>query len=511
PESYIEINNFYTLTVYEKGAEVVRMLHTLLGREGFRKGCDLYFSRHDGQAVSCDDFVQSMEDANGVDLGRFRRWYGQAGTPEIFIDGDYDARTQSLTLTVRQSCPPTPGQAVKEPMHIPVSLGLIGPDGSDYPLQLEGETEAGPATRILELKEAQQSFRFVKLPSRPVISALRGFSAPVRMHLHHSYEDLAFLLAHDSDPFNRWDAGQTLTSRIILNRVEQLIEGEHPRKADPHLVEAYRKVLGQDWGDLSYLALLLTLPSVDYVSAMMKIIDPDAVHAARQKVKLEIATSLESELLALYEAHHRDESGRFDADAIGRRKLKNTCLGFLSELDTAEVRSLCVRQFYEARNMTDQVSALACIVNSHNPEKSACLEAFYQQWKDEDLVVDKWFALQASCHLPGALQVVHSLLGHPAFDSKSPNRARSLITSFSQNNPVNFHALDGEGYRFLGNQVVAFDAFNPQVASRMLAGFSQWRRYDEVRQGLMCEQLQRIAGTEGISRDVYEVASKSLA
>ena len=512
PDSYIEINNFYTLTVYEKGAEVVRMIRTLLGQVGFRKGADLYFQRHDGQAVTCDDFVKAMEDVNGADLSQFRRWYSQAGTPELYVASDYDLRSRSLTLTVKQNCPPTPGQPAKEPLHIPLAVGLIAPDGSDFPLQLEGEAEvSGETTRVLDVTQAEQRFRFVNLPQKPIVSALRGFSAPVRLHQHHSYEELAFLLAHDSDPFNRWDAGQNLAGRIILNLVEQLIEGEHPRKADPHLAEAYCKVLSQPFDDLSYLALLLTLPSEDYVSALMKIIDPDAVHAARQLVKKEIATILEADLRRLYGANHLDESGHFDAGAIGRRRLKNTCLGFLVELDSAETHQWCTRQFRETRNMTDQIAALSCIVNSGNPEKAACLDEFYRQWKDEDLVIDKWFALQATSHLPGALETVRSLLEHPAFDLKTPNRVRSLIGAFCQSNPVNFHALDGGGYRFLGDHIITLDAINPQIASRMVGSLTQWRRYDETRQRLMREQLRRICEAEGISKDVYEVATKSLA
>jgi aminopeptidase N len=511
PESYIEINNFYTLTVYEKGAELVRMIHALLGKERFRQGTDLYFERHDGQAVTCEDFVRAMEDASGVDLGQFRRWYSQAGTPELFVSGEYDAKAGAFALTVRQSCPATPGQAVKEPFHIPLALGLVGPDGQDYPLQLDGEAAPGPTTRILDVKEAQQRFRFVNVPEKPVVSALRGFSAPVRLHLHHSYEELAFLLAHDSDPFNRWDAGQTLASQIILNRVEQLLAGERPQKTAPHLVEAYRKALAQPWEDLPYLAALLGLPSEAYVSALMKVIDPEAVHAAWQGVKRELAEALAGELEALYRANHREESGCLDAGAIGRRSVKNACLDFLAELDTPASHALCVRQFEQARNMTDQIAALACIVGSRNPEKAACLDAFYRQWVREDLVVDKWFALQAACPLPGTMAVVRELLAHPAFDLRSPNRARSVIGAFSMHNPANFHAADGEGYRFLGDHILALNAINPQVASRMVTALTQWRRYDESRQALICEQLRRIAGAEGVSRDVYEVATKSLA
>ena len=512
PDSYIEINNFYTLTVYEKGAEVVRMLHTMLGPEGFRRGMDLYFQRHDGQAVTCDDFVKAMEDANGADFTQFRRWYRQAGTPEVYVLSSYDAAAQTLNLTVRQSCAPTPGQPVKEPLHIPFAVGLIAPDGSDYPLQLEGEAApASSTTRVLDVTSPEQRFRFVNLPQPPVVSALRGFSAPVRLQHPIDYDELAFLLGNDSDPFNRWDAGQTLASRIILGRVEQIRAGAAPASSDPHLAGAYRKALAQDWDDLSYLALLLTLPSEDYVSALMKTIDPEAVHAARQSVKQDIARELEGELLALYRSHHREESGCFDAGAIGRRKLKNVCLGFLAELDRDEVYRLSVDQFRSARNMTDQIAALACIANSSNPEKAGCLEAFYRQWEQEDLVIDKWFALQASCRLPGALEAVQTLLRHPAFDLKNPNRVRSLIGAFCQANPVNFHRLDGSGYRFLGDHVVLLDGINPQIASRMVGPLTQWRRYGSPRQKLMREQLQRIAGTDGISADVFEMATKSLA
>ncbi len=428
----------------------------------------------------------------------------------MFATSEYDAKTHSLSLTVKQSCSPSPGQAVKEPLHIPFALGLVGPCGQDYPLRLEGEAEPGPTTRILDVKEAQQRFRFVDLPDKPVVSALRGFSAPVRLHLHHSYEELAFLLAHDSDLFNRWDAGQSLASQIILNRVEQIIEGEHPQKTNPHLVEAYRLALSQEWDDLSYLALLLTLPSESYISALMKVIDPDAVHAAVHGIKRELAATLGEELEALYLANHREESGSFDALSIGRRGLKNVCLDFLAELDSPQAHGLAVRQFHEARTMTDQIAALSCIVDSHNPEKPACLDAFYRQWQGEDLVIDKWFSLQAACDLPGALVNVRGLLEHPAFDLRTPNRARSVIGAFSQHNQVNFHAADGAGYTFLGDHVIALNSINPQVASRMVTALTQWRRYDENRQALMRGQLQRIAGTEGISRDVYEVATKSL-
>ncbi len=507
PESYIEINNFYTLTVYEKGAEVVRMMHTLLGREGFRKGTDLYFQRHDGQAVTCDDFVKCMEDANGINLGQFRRWYSQAGTPELHLYADYDPEHRHLDLTIRQTCPPTPGQPSKEPFHIPFALGLLAPDGSELSLQLAGEDAPHPdKTRVLDVKAREERFRFINLPERPVISALRGFSAPVKLHSERRYDELAFQFAHDPDFFNRWDAGQQLATEIMLELVKNSATGP----VEPLLIDAFRQLLKTEWKDLSYLALLLALPSEEYIGAAMKVIDPDAIHAARQGVKRELALHLEADFVRLYELHHRDEFECFDAEAIGRRRLKNACLAYLSELNTEMAYALGTRQFRETRTMTDQIAALSAIVNTHNPDKTSCLEKFYQRWQSEDLVIDKWFALQATCPLPGTLDRVKALLAHSAFDLRMPNRVRSLIGAFSQSNPVSFHARNGDGYRFLADHVIELNALNPQIAARLLTALTPWRRYDADRQRLMCGQLQRVADTPNISKDVYEVAMKSL-
>ncbi|MDD2769503.1 MAG: aminopeptidase N [Methylococcus sp.] len=510
PDSYIEINNFYTLTVYEKGGEVVRMIQTLAGSEGFRKGTDLYFERHDGQAVTCDDFVRCMEDANGIDLGQFRLWYAQAGTPELQLEPEYDAGSRTLRLSVRQSCPPTPGQPVKQPLHIPLALGLLARDGSELPLRLAGEAEARLGTCVLHVREAEQVFEFVDVPEPPVVSALRGFSAPVRLKMERSAEELAFLFAHDTDAFNRWDAGQSLATQVMLGLIERIRAGENPQSLDTHLVDAFRTLLALPAADLSYQALLLGLPSEDYVAALMSVADPEAIHRARQTVRKALAAALAEDFLRLYREHHAGETGGLDPAARNRRRIKNTCLGFIAELETAESYALCVAQFREARTMTDQIAALAAIVNSANPEKTACLESFYAQWREEALVIDKWFSLQAGCHLPGTLESVKALTAHPDFDLRTPNRVRSLIGAFSQANPVNFHAADGSGYEFLGDQIVALNAINPQVAARMLGALTQWRRYDKGRQEAMCRQLQRIAGLEGVSKDVYEVAVKSL-
>ena len=499
PDSYIEINNFYTLTVYEKGAEVVRMIHTLLGAEGFRKGSDLYFERHDGQAVTCDDFVSAMEAANNIDLSQFRRWYEQAGTPVISVKQAYDADSQTLTLILSQYCPDTPGQTNKAPLHIPVKVGLLNPDGS-----------AAGTEVILQLTETEQSFSFESLAQRPIISILRGFSAPVKLVFERSLEELAFLLSHDSDTFNRWEAGQQLASQIIFN----LIEDQHQGRTlvlNPILVEAFKQIMAQQPADLSYLSLLLNLPSETYLAEQMTVIDVDAIHQAREFVICSLTEQLQAQFTNLYKAHHQDESGLFSADAIGRRRIKNTCLAYLGRLELPEYQQWAQQQFTNAKNMTDQVAALAVIVNSAHPAKQQCLTDFYQLWQAEALVIDKWFALQASSPHADTFANVQNLMQHPAFDISNPNRVRALIGAFSQANPLHFHAANGQGYQYLADQIINLNSINPQVASRMLSALTTWRRYDVARQELIKAQLNRIINTVAISRDVYEVASKSLA
>ncbi len=499
PNSYIEINNFYTLTVYEKGAEVVRMIHTLLGAEGFRKGSDLYFERHDGQAVTCDDFVSAMEAANNIDLSQFRRWYEQAGTPVITVQQAYDADSQTLKLTLSQCCPDTPGQTDKAPLHIPVKVGLLNPDGS-----------AAGTEVILQLTETEQSFSFESLAQRPIISILRGFSAPVKLVFERSLEELAFLSSHDSDTFNRWEAGQQLASQIIFN----LIEDQHQGRTlvlNPILVEAFKQIMAQQPTDLSYLSLLLNLPSETYLAEQMTVIDVVAIHQAREFVICSLTEQLQAQFTNLYKAHHQDESGLFSADAIGRRRIKNTCLAYLGRLELPEYQQWAQQQFTTAKNMTDQVAALAVIVNNAHPAKQQCLADFYQQWQAEALVIDKWFALQATSPHADTFYKVQDLMQHPAFDISNPNRVRALIGAFSQANPLHFHAANGQGYQFLADQIISLNSINPQVASRMLSALTTWRRYDADRQELIKAQLNRIINTEAISRDVYEVASKSLA
>ncbi|MEN9898348.1 MAG: hypothetical protein RLZZ66_1997 [Pseudomonadota bacterium] len=493
PEAYIEINNFYTLTVYEKGAEVVRMIHTLLGVDGFRRGSDLYFERHDGQAVTCDDFVSAMQDANGVDLTQFRRWYAQAGTPKVKVETNYNASDNVYSLTLSQSYPNQ-----QEPLLIPIKIGLLD--------SKTGEDLLPPT--LLQLNEMQQVFHFEEISAAPVLSILREFSAPVVMEFSRSLEELAFLSQYDSDSFNRWDASQQLAQRIILDLVAQNDEVH----AHNHtiLVETFEKFLTQPIDDLAYFSLLLALPSETYLAECMTIVDFDGIHRAREQVITTLAQRFSVELESLYHANHKDESGDFSPAAIGRRRVKNACLAFLGKLNTEQNHAIAYDQFRQAKNMTDQMAALAVIVNNAHPEKQACLTQFYKQWENEALVIDKWFALQASCPQADAFETIQALRNHFAFDLKNPNRVRSLIGAFSQNNPVNFHAKNGQGYQFLADTIIELNEINPQVASRMLTPLTAWRKVNLNAQELMKNQLQRIMETENISNDVYELASKSL-
>ncbi len=507
PEAYIEINNFYTLTVYEKGAEVVRMIQTLVGEEGFRKGSDLYFKRHDGQAVTCEDFVCAMEVANDFDLALFRRWYSQAGTPEISVKEDYDPQQKTLTLQISQSTPPTQAQETKQALHIPIKLGLLTPSGDIEKCYLTGQ-EGGEEV-ILQLKEKQQTFVFEQLEEKPTVSLLRQFSAPVIVKMDQSLEELAFLLSHDSDSFNRWEAGQKMSGKIIFGLIKDCQQGK-TMLPNPLLIEAYKKILQQPFDDLSYLSLLLSLPDESYLAGQMDVIDVDAIHQAREFTKHSLAQQLQSLFKDLYQKYHQDESGKFDSGAIGRRRIKNCCLDYLTQLESDASYQLADQQFKSSNNMTDQMSALVAIVNSQNPAKQTSLQNFYQQWQDEALVIDKWFALQASSSATDTFSTVQDLMDHPAFELTNPNRVRSLIGVFSQTNQLHFHAENGQGYQFLAQQVIALNGINPQVASRMVSGLTQWRRFDKNRQQLMKSALEKVIKTANISIDVYEVANKSL-
>ncbi len=512
PDSYIEINNFYTVTVYEKGAEVVRMLHTLLGEEGFRRGMDCYVERHDGQAVTCDDFVAAMADANGADLDQFKLWYSQAGTPRLEVRSEYEGAARTCTLTVAQHCPATPGQCEKRPMHIPLAVGMIGLAGEDLPLTLAGEPGPGATTRVLELREPRQVFRFTGVEARPVLSLLRNFSAPVTLDCDHSDQELRFLLAHDRDPFSRWEAGQRYATRLLLALVEDARAGRQLALAGG-LVDAFGAVLADGrLTDKTYAAQLLTLPGEEYLAEQMAVIDPEAIHAARDFVRRELARALRGELLGVYRSN-RDDDGpyRRTAEAAGRRRLRNVALSYLSALPDQSGHQLALNQYRGADNMTDALAGLRVLAHSENPYRHEVLDDFYARWRNDPLVLDKWFAIQATAPLPGTLDSVRALLDHPAFSIRNPNKVRAVIGAFASGNPVRFHAADGGGYVFLADQVLRLDAINPQVAARMAGALSRWRRYDGGRRELMRGQLQRILAAVSLSRDVYEVVGKSLS
>ncbi|MGK2943683.1 MAG: aminopeptidase N [Desulfuromonadales bacterium] len=509
PESYIEINNFYTATIYNKGAEVIRMYQTLLGEEGFRRGLDLYFRRHDGQAVTTDDFFAAMTDANDVDFNQFKRWYSQAGTPVLDISGVYDEAAKEFRLHVRQTCPETPGQTDKQPFLIPLKVGLLGPDGHDLPLQLVGEELAAEASLTLRVVAAEQTFTFINVPVSPVPSLLRNFSAPVKAHYPYSREELAFLFARDSDAFNRWEAGQRLATDVMLEMIDDLGAGRQPDVPGDFLA-AFRCALTDKAADPALLALALTLPAEMELAEAMTIADPGAIHAAREALRKALALELQSEFNAVMLAMQDKGLYSLQARAIGRRSLKNLCLSYVTLLPDPGIRQACFEQFAESDNMTDRMAALTCLVYNRLPKWQEALAAFYYQFQDDSLVIDKWFSLQASAPRQETLAKVKELMEHPAFTMRNPNRVRALIGVFAHGNPACFHDLSGAGYAFVADRVLELDALNPQVAARMISPLSRWRRYDGDRQQLMRRQLERIQAQDRLSTDVGEIVQKSL-
>ncbi|UQY34257.1 aminopeptidase N [Pseudomonas fulva] len=516
PDAYMEISNFYTLTIYEKGAEVLRMIHTLLGAEAFRKGSDLYFERHDGQAVTCDDFVKAMEDASGVDLTQFKRWYTQAGTPRLAVTDSYDAAAKTYTLTFTQSCPATPGQSEssKLPFVIPVELGLLNGQGNDLPLRLQGEAAAIGSNRVLSITEAQQSFTFVDVAEKPLPSLLRGFSAPVKLSFAYDRDQLMFLMQHDSDGFNRWEAGQQLSVQVLQELIGQYQRGE-TLVLDGRLVSALCSLLQDDTLDQAMVAEMLSLPGEAYLTEISDVADVDAIHGAREFARQQLAEALFEPLWQRYQANREvSRNTRYVAEAehFARRALQNIALSYLMLSDQPQVLAAALDQFENSDNMTERLTALAVLVNSpFEAERSKALEAFAEQFKDNALVMDQWFSVQAASTLPGGLARVQALMQHPAFTLKNPNKVRALIGAFAGQNLVNFHAMDGSGYRFLADQVIVLNGLNPQIASRLLAPLTRWRKYGAERQALMKAELERILASGELSPDVYEVVSKSLA
>jgi aminopeptidase N len=504
PDSYAEINNFYTATVYNKGAEVIRMIHTLLGPKKFRAGMDLYFQRHDGQAVTCDDFVSAMQDASGVNLEQFKLWYSQSGTPVLKVSTTWDQATSRYHLTVRQSCQATPGQEEKMPFIIPLAIGLLNKNGRDI-LYDKGEEQGG----MLHLCREEETFTFSDIRERPVLSFLRDFSAPVKVDSFQSREELAFLMTHDPDPFNRWDAADRLSVSTILDLIERMKSKGQP-VLDNTFIQAFRGNLNDEKSDKALIAQALTLPGETYLAQQMEVIDPDLLYQARQFVRRELAARLRQDFLKVYTENNETGMYEITPEAMGRRSLKNICLSYLLSAVDSKSLELCLKQYSSGSNMTDVMAALAELSNYPGPEREEAVEDFFRRWINDPLVVDKWFALQATSSLDDTLDRVKRLLQHPSFSLKNPNRVRSLIGAFCSGNHVRFHDASGAGYRFLTEQLIVIDRFNPQIAARLVAPLINWKKYDLSRQQLMRAQLERLALLTNLSSDLYEIVKKSM-
>ncbi|MGD9775280.1 DUF3458 domain-containing protein, partial [Diaphorobacter sp.] len=528
PDSYVEINNFYTVTIYEKGSEVVRMQHNLVGRNGFAKGLKLYFERHDGQAVTCDDFAQAMADANpgsalAQHLQQFKHWYSQAGTPRVKAVGQYDAEARRYTLTLSQSCPATPGQSDKLPFVIPVALGLVGSDGRALPLQLEGEAAAGPAERTVVLTETEMTLTFVDVDTPPVPSLLRHFSAPVILDCEYSDADLLTLLAHDSDAFNRWEAGQRLMLRIAINAIADSAlsisaSGQIDQDLLPAaLVQAMRDVLRNPTLDAAFKELVLTLPSESYIAEQLDVVDPQRVHAVREALRQQLATALHSDWAWAWEQHQDTGAYRPDAVSAGHRALAGLALHMLCLAARTSGDAVWPGKTYQrckdAGNMTDRFNALAALVSSGHELAAPALARFHAMFKDDALVLDKWFALQAGAPDRGGnvLPAVRQLMKHPDFHIKNPNRARSVIFSYCSANPGGFHRADAAGYVFWADRVLELDSFNPQVASRLARALDRWKKLAEPYRTAAREAIARVAAKPDLSNDVREVVTRALA
>lgn len=511
PESFIEISNFYTVTIYEKGAEVVRMIHNLLGAENFRKGSDLYFDRHDGQAVTTDDFVKAMEDASGIDLSQFRNWYRQAGTPVVDVSDEYDAANQLYSLTFKQICPATPESDEKDPFHIPVAVGLIGEDGKEIPLQLKSGGDFNAANNVIGLRQLEETFVFENVTTKPVPSLLRGFSAPIKLNFDYTRDQLLFQMENDSDGFNQWDAGQNLAKDIILELAED-VKQQKDLKLDQRLVDVFSSLLAKDNIDKAMLANMLTLPTVAFLMEQQQPAYVHALYAAREFVKVSLAKALENQFAAVYKQNLSDEEYSPAPDAMARRSLKNLCLQYLMETDNSEYVGWAQLQFTSADNMTDQNSALLALVNG--PDQLAAQSAlndFYEQWNDDSLVINQWLAIQASSDKAGGLSKVNALLEHEAFDIKNPNKVRSVVATFAAQNLRHFHADNGEGYMWLATRIIELDKLNPQIASRLVGPLTKWKRLALKNSDAMRAALQHISDSGKLSKDVYEVVTKSLA
>ncbi len=509
PAVYHEINNFYTATVYEKGAELVRMLRVLLGAENFRKGMDLYFSRHDGQAATVEQFVQCFADVSSTDLTQFMLWYSQAGTPEVVATGSYDARAKSYRLELAQSIPPTPGQPSKQPMVVPLAVSLVGREGRDLPLKLDdGRTvERG----VLTLTKSVETFVFADVAEQPVASLNRGFSAPIKLSANLSADDLRFLAAHDADPFNRWQALQTLATRLLLDNTAAS-RASRPARHDPGLLDALGATLADGALEPAFVALALTLPGeAEIAREIGHDVDPDAVFAARAALRAAVGEYLAGPLFDHYRRLSESGPYRPDAASAGRRMLRNTCLDLLVATQQPEAISLAARQYQAADNMTDRMAALSALSLCDVPERAAALDDFYARYADDPLIVDKWLTLQATVPEPATLDRVRALTSHRAFSFANPNRVRALIHAFALANQKEFNRADGAGYDFIVETVLALDPKNPQLAARLVSALKNWRMLEPVRRERAEAALRRVATAPSLSPDVGDIVRRALA
>jgi len=509
PEQYIEISNFYTVTVYNKGAEVVRMLHNLVGAEGFRKGTDCYFSRHDGQAVTTEDFVAALADTNNRDFSQFKNWYNQSGTPLLNFTDNYNEENQTYELTVSQSFGELECQKNNKAFHIPIEVGLINANGEDMSLSLDGDISSISTSKVLEMTQMEQTFLFNNVSEKPLPSILRGFSAPVNIKYDYSNEQLGFLMANDSDEFNRWNASQQLAVNFILELMDN-IKLDKPLVMSDFIIDSYRSVLVNKQLDSELATQLLTLPSEGYIADQCEVVDVTAIYTARKYVRKQLAEHLEKEFEASYHHNVTHDDYEFNAEAMAQRSLKNLCLSYLVELESEKHLQHCYQQFETSNNMTDQLAAVNILANHESEYRQKALDAFYAQWKTDNQVVEKWLAIQSAADLPNALTRVKALMKHPAFSMSNPNRIRSVIGRFCGGNAKAFHAENGEGYEFLTDQVLILDKTNPQIAARLLQIMIRWQRYNENQQVLMKNQFKRILDDKSLSKDVFEIASKAI-
>lgn len=512
PDAYQEINNFYTVTVYNKGAEIIRMIYTLLGEEKFRLGMDLYFARHDGQAVTTEEFVSAMEAASSIDLTQFRRWYKQAGTPEVSVKEQFDESKKTYTLTLSQTTPATPDQEVKLPFHIPVKIGLMTQQSARIPLQFDDkktvanmDDEAHCA--VLNFTDKEQHFELKNIATKPVLSILQGYSSPVKLKFDRNDEELAFCMAHEADDFNRWEAGQQLSTRLILSMVKLINAGKKLSLPD-YYIHACQQTLNDKTLDKALIARATTLPSITYIGEMMSVIDVDAIHQAREFIYSQLAHALQNDLLRVYKENAQEKYSLSPA-SIGERLLRNQALSYLMYVEGVGA-SLAKAQYQSADNMTDQMAAFKSLTHHQTASTDEVIDEFYAQWHQDNLVMDKWFTVQATIPLKSAIARVERLFEHKDFDIKNPNRVRSLLGAFCSANPLCFHHMNGYGYRLLGQYIETIDAMNPQIASRLCVPLTRWRRYNETRQELMKTELQRLISLPKLSRDVTELVEKSL-